>query len=140
MTASEALGDATERVAAGTLGLVPDAVEVVESSVRSLRALGVSVDLPREEHLPGERVCTITGTLAQVHCAQRLVSQQLATVAAGGGEEQRERGGEHLRERAVEVEAPADGRRLERVAEPLGQRVDEQVLERAHFNLFYNLQ
>ena len=34
-----------------------------------------------------ERVCTITGTLAQVHCAQRLVSQQLATVAAGGGEE-----------------------------------------------------
>ena len=34
-----------------------------------------------------ERVCTITRTLAQVHCAQRLVSQQLATVAAGGGEE-----------------------------------------------------
>ena len=31
------------------------------AGLRSLRALGVSVDLPREEHLPGERVCTING-------------------------------------------------------------------------------
>ena len=31
------------------------------AGLRRLRALGVSVDLPREEHLPGERVCTING-------------------------------------------------------------------------------